>query len=163
VKIITLSKGYVVKVSDKDYKACLLAGPWHSTGKFKENTTVYARRIVIRKNIKTSQLLHRFILGLTDPAIQVDHKDGDGLNCTRSNLRIATQSQNQHNKFQKNNTSGHKGVYWHEASGKWQASIKVDKTTLHLGTFASREEAARARFAADLKYLGDFSYQESRT
>ena len=49
----------------------------------------------------------------------------NGLNNCRSNLRVATQQENQHNRDKyKNNTSGHKGVRWHEQAQKWATQIK---------------------------------------
>lgn len=39
-------------------------------------------------------LIHRLIMGLTDPAIEVDHQDNDGLNNRRLNLRPCTHQEN---------------------------------------------------------------------
>lgn len=52
--------------------------------------------------------LHRFLLK-PPSGLQVDHKNGNGLDCRRSNLRLATHSQNQQNK-RKNPSSIFKGV-----------------------------------------------------
>jgi len=54
--------------------------------------------------------LHRIIMGITDPKIMIDHKDRNGLNNTRENLRIATNSQNQMNKIS-TSSSGYMGVH----------------------------------------------------
>src|SRR6185503_8416566 len=59
--------------------------------------------------------LHRFILDVTDPAIKVDHRDGQGLNCMRYNLRIATNRENSRNSWSTNQQNGcYKGVSWSE-------------------------------------------------
>lgn len=41
-----------------------------------------------------SVFMHRVILGLTDPLIEVDHRDNDGLNNQRLNLRPCTHQEN---------------------------------------------------------------------
>lgn len=42
------------------------------------------------------------------------------------------------------NTTGYRGVYYVKRHGTWQASIKHGDKLLHLGTFDTAEEAARA-------------------
>src|ERR1044072_6370465 len=59
--------------------------------------------------------IHRFILGLSEPKPYVDHKDGNPLNCQRSNLRYCTDTQNVHNQNKRKigeYTSKFKGVAW---------------------------------------------------
>ena len=50
------------------------------------------------KKKKKHLLMHRIIMCVTDKNVQIDHADGNQLNNQRSNLRIATNSQNQANK-----------------------------------------------------------------
>lgn len=52
----------------------------------------------------------------------------------------------------RDNTSGHKGVGWNARSQKWIPRITVDKKTIHLGSFATKEEAILARKAGEEKY-----------
>ena len=60
--------------------------------------------------------------------MDVDHRDGNGLNNCRSNLRICRNVQNQWNKRKRANTASEfKGVTWHKATKKWRARITVDK------------------------------------
>ena len=67
--------------------------------------------------------MHRVILD-AQPGLYVDHRDGNGLNNRRENLRIATKSQNQCNqRMRSNNTSGFKGVS--KNHGRWQARIEL--------------------------------------
>ena len=55
--------------------------------------------------------LHRFVLGLTDENVIVDHINRNTLDCRRENLRIVTDQQNSMNKsLQKNSTTGYTGV-----------------------------------------------------
>ena len=60
------------------------------------------------------------------PKHQIDHVDGTKTNNRWSNLREATQSQNQQNaKRRSDNKSGFKGVHWNKRAGKWHAKIKI--------------------------------------
>jgi hypothetical protein len=91
------------------------------------------------------QKLHRFILRLTNPKVLGDHKDGDGLNNLRSNLRKATPSQSQCNRGkQSNNSTGVSGVSWHKKAGKFEAHVKLHGKKKYLGLFISLKDAARA-------------------
>jgi len=106
-----------------------------------------------------AQMLHRFILGIPDPNVQVDHfPDPSGLNNMRSNLRLAMKVENSRNRrLNINNTSGFKGVFWDKGNRKWRAQIKVDGKFKHLGYFADKREAARAYDVAALKCFGRFA------
>jgi len=126
--------------------------------------TVYACRMTPCGNGKQKAvLLHRVILALKlDRDLltgeYVDHKDGNGLNNTRGNLRLATREQNMANRRKhSNNTSGFKGVCWHKHKGKWQAQISVSGTIIHLGRFTSKEAAYAAYCDAAEKYHGEFA------
>jgi hypothetical protein len=91
--------------------------------------------------------------------LQVDHEDGNGLNNQRSNLRIASPTQNQGNaRRRKDNTSGYKGVSWYRRTNKWKAHIRVDKKLRHLGYFIDLTDAARAYDAAALEHFGEFAH-----
>ena len=46
----------------------------------------------------------------------------------------------------------HKGVHFNKASGKWRASITIDGKRKHLGSFPTKEEARRARLAAEEEF-----------
>lgn len=92
------------------------------------------------------------------PKDQIDHINCDRTDNRFDNLREATLTENNRNRSRrKTNTSGHKGVYWHIAAGKWAASICVDCRTLHLGLFTDIEEAARVRRAAENEHFGKFA------
>lgn len=91
------------------------------------------------------------------PTETLDHKDIDWNNNKITNLRKATGSQNQYNKVQ-SNPSGYKGVTWRSRINKpWLAKIRVNRTRINLGSFATAEEAAEVYKKACLKYHGEFA------
>lgn len=118
--------------------------------------TVYAVR-TDRLGAKPREVsLHRVLMGDPD-GLEVDHRDRNGLNCRRQNLRAATHAQNAMNRaVQSNNTSGFKGVSWHKAKGKWRAEIKVGGKKRHLGSFHAPEDAHAAYCKASTELHGDF-------
>ena len=103
---------------------------------------------------------HRIIYLLKhkiDPGeLTIDHINGkqDVLN-----IRIATHSQNIHNreKTKVNSRSKFKGVYWSNKNNKWKARIYVNKKQIWLGYFDSEIAAAKAYNKAALKYVGEFA------
>lgn len=143
MRTIVLNRGYVALVSNKDYSRAMRF-KWFV--KEDPRKTPYAHRNVKKPNEKwTRQLLHRFILGVTDPAIKVDHKDRFGLNCQRSNLRKATHGQNRQNsKADKDSASGFKGVYWEKDRNCWTARLRFGRKNLRLGMFTNPKDAAKA-------------------
>lgn len=109
----------------------------------------------------TTQSMHRLLI----PDVpEVDHKDGDGLNNQRSNLRAATSAQNQANKRSILSVGGRpassrfKGLCWFARHQKWQVNIRVDKKRRFLGYFADEIEAALAYDAAAREAWGEFAW-----
>lgn len=82
---------------------------------------------------------------------QIDHIDGCRNNNRLSNLREVSASQNNRNRgISDNNSSGVVGVYWFKRTGMWRAQIKSGGKNIHLGYFKSIEDAATARFTAEM-------------
>jgi hypothetical protein len=81
--------------------------------------------------------MHRFILGITDPNIQVDHVDHRGLNNRRLNLRRANYSNNQFNRegSQPNCKSGHRNVYWNARENQWMVWVVCNGKRFYAGYF----------------------------
>lgn len=85
--------------------------------------------------------LHRWLMD-APATLQIDHKDHDGLNNRRCNLRIVTQSLNNfNNRTPRTNTSGFRGVTWNKNRALWQAQVKVNTKLHNLGCFATKEQA----------------------
>jgi hypothetical protein len=106
--------------------------------------------------------MHRIVLGVTDPNIEVDHIDRENtLDNRRENLRPATHPQNKWNTgLIKTNSSGLIGVSWQtfrSGNGKWKVQIRHNGQRIHLGLFADKIDAALAYDAAALKYHGEFA------
>jgi hypothetical protein len=73
---------------------------------------------------------------------EVDHINGNKLDNTRDNLRLATRSQNQQNRGP-NGSRPYKGVYRSQAEAdRWVAKITFEGEQEYLGTFRSPKRAA---------------------
>lgn len=79
------------------------------------------------------------------PPDQVDHIDRNKSNNAFVNLRPVTNKQNHENvAIRATNKSGHRGVNWHKASGKWNARVCHHGVRIELGVFDSLDDAALA-------------------
>lgn len=104
-------------------------------------------------------LMHRYILGLkSGDGNNVDHKNSDGLDNRKSNLRIATTRENSRNRRKNiNNISGYKGVSWNTARNSWVVHIKVGLKRVYLGKYNNTRLASEAYSEAAKKYYGEFA------
>ena len=79
------------------------------------------------------------------PVDQIDHIDQNKTNNKWSNLRAATNAQNNRNISARNTgTSKYKGVHWFKRKGKWQAQIRCNGKRQHLGYFHDEKDAHEA-------------------
>lgn len=103
------------------------------------------------------ELMHRWILGIKDTDVEIDHINGNVYDNRKLNLRIVEGSKNAKNlKLYVNNKSGHKGVSFSKRENRWKAYIQNDNQKIHLGTFLVYEDAVKARERAEIKYFGDY-------
>jgi HNH endonuclease/AP2 domain len=88
----------------------------------------------------------------------VDHRDRNKLNNKIENLRECTKSENERNRVKySNNTSGYKGVWFHNQRQKWCAEITVNSKSIKLGLFDTPELASKAYEAASREQHQEFS------
>jgi hypothetical protein len=167
VKEIPLTKGYVALVDDEDFER-VSAFKWQALelSRTDGSKRVYGYRCPPTPDRKSSVavFLHRFILN-APKGVYVDHRDHDGLNCTRSNIRLCTQSQNMGNLRRSNtNTSGYKGVSFDKRAGRYRAQISRKNRTVFIGYSDDPIFAAHMYDAAARHLHGSFAltnFQES--
>ena len=106
--------------------------------------TVYAVRTERTNGRSRAVLMHR-VIGRTPDGFDTDHRDGNGLDNRKANLRTATEAQNSQNaRISTRNTSGARGVSWYKKRAKWQAQITAHGKHTFLGYFDTIKEAADA-------------------
>jgi len=146
-----LVKGYECFVDDIDGDLALsfwtlVTSPKTNNLYLKRGYNQTIHRIIMARVLERELLTHE----------RVDHKNRNGLDNTRSNLRVATPTQNQANrKVQKNNKLGLKGV--HAERNKFRAAIRVNGIYHNLGAFDTPEEAHAAYCEAAREYHGEFA------
>ena len=156
-KKIPLSQGHVAVVDEVDYERVARYRWTVMKQKKKDGYRFYARRNYKRGGKQQTEYLHRFVLGAA-PGQLVDHVNGDGLNNSRSNLRIATPSRNTANSTRNVGQSGYRGVWRREKDNCYEAGIRVSGRWKYLGQFNDAAAAAKAYDAAAREYFGDFAH-----
>lgn len=156
MKQIQLTQNKTALIDDEDFEL-VNEFKWCAV---QQGRNFYATRGYWNKQTKkTKQIrMHRLIMDVTDPKIEIDHINGDGLNNQRYNLRICTRSQNQRNKRKQNNTtSKYEGVHWHKQHNKWIAKIRINGQRKHLGCFLCEIDAACYYDYYAIKYFDEFA------
>lgn len=155
MKEIALTQGYVAIVDDEDYEK-LSEHKWHAAVRPTSDgrRTAYAMRRVTSNGERKLVFMHHEILGACGV---VDHINGNPCDNTRSNLRLATHSQNNANSTPRANCSSqYKGVCLHRHSGRYVAYINHNKKRIHLGCYGNEVDAARAYNEAAVILFGAF-------
>jgi hypothetical protein len=151
---IKLTQCKYALVDNEDYDA-LNKFKWYAK---KGVNTFYAVRSPYKNGKQTTLKMHRLLIN-APRGLEVDHKDGDGLNNQRSNIRLATRSQNRMNRpKQSRNTSGFKGVSWDKTHNIWRAYITLDSVQKTLGYFKNRQEAYQVYCKASVEYHKEFAH-----
>lgn len=152
---IPLTQGQTALVDDDDY-GHLIVYKWCAQ---KSKKMWYAVRNSSRIDGKRSQIrMHVEIGRLHGISDRLDHKNGNGCDNQKENLRPATSSQNSQNRRKiVMRSSRFKGVHWNNKLGKWQAEIQRRGRFEHLGLFAQEEAAAAAYDQAAKEQFGTFA------
>lgn len=161
MKEIKLSQNKIALVDDEDYEE-LSKYTWclsKTHDNFRAKTKIAGKQV----------LMHRLIMRVTDPKVQVDHINRDSLDNRKENLRLCNNSQNNINREKTSrNKTGYKGVVYfgvakrnsiHKTRGKeyWHAQIAKDGVDIRLGYFDNPIDAALAYDRAAKELFGDFA------
>jgi hypothetical protein len=165
-KVIQIDKDTLGLILEPSNKICLIDKKNYDlvknyrwilhTSRTKHTTNFYAKAHIFKNNKRTMIYIHRLILNFPDD-LYTDHIDNNGLNNTESNLRLATNQQNQQNSHSGHGLSKHKGVYWNKVRLKWQAQIRHNNKRMSVGYFLSEIDAAKAYNKAAIKLFGEFA------
>jgi len=147
---IPLTQGKFAIVDAADYA-------WLNQWKWYYHKLGYAVRSVWEEHKKGLLYMHRVILN-APPDMQTDHRNMEGLDNRRCNLRLCTSSQNKMNKRKRAGCSSrYKGVCWFPRDHKWKGYIEVNGRTRNLGYFDDELDAARAYDVAARQHFREFA------
>jgi len=164
MKTIQLTQNQVAKISDEDFdliskykwSAYRIAGT-SANG----NQHLYGFKAGFKKSIdgKVKKFWMHNIIMNPPSGYEVDHIDGDPLNNTRENLRVCTHAENCRNRGKPSTgkTSKYTGVRKRFDRNKFEASIRVNGKSIHIGYFESEEDAAKAYDAKATEEFGVFA------
>lgn len=117
---------------------------------------VYASEYIKKTKRCKPIFLHQFIMNASGKT--VDHKNNDGLDNRKSNLRVVLDKNNSTNRRSKNknNFSGYRNVSWSKKYSKWIVQLQVNKKNTILGKFDDVHEAGKFAEEMRKKYYGEF-------
>lgn len=102
--------------------------------------------------------MHRFLFGVSDRRIIVDHWNRNGLDNRRVNLRVTDTQRNSFNQGARlGSTSRFKGVSWSKDKRRWVAQITVSNQNHLIGRYHNEIEAAIAYDAKAVELFGPYA------
>ncbi len=143
---LRLKNGNFTQVDREDFKK-LSKIPWNQNGNY-ASVHMNGKRIPMQ----------RFILGVFDPNLIVDHINRNGLDNRKKNLRVCTRAESAYNRVypkKKNSYSQYRGVT--KYNNRWMAQIQKNYKVIFLGRFKTEQDAARAYNEAAKKHFGEFA------
>lgn len=158
-RAITLYSGEQVRVDEEDYEK-LNQHTWYL---FKSEKWEYAIRTEYKDGVQKTIFMHREIMGVDDPKIYVDHRDSDGLNNLKSNLRVSDNRFNQYNVGKKSTSKQKYKNIRHLGDDRYQIRMRTPEGVRIHKNVRGEEEAVKLYNELALKYHGEFAYlQEYR-
>jgi hypothetical protein len=146
--------GYVIGYTNKNEKFFIDTEDYE---KIKDTYWSYNYHHYLR-NLR-GELMHRVVMGVTEPDISVDHINHIEWDNRKENLRLCSHDENMFNRIKKsNNTSGVIGVNYEKDSNKWRARLWIKGKLMFSKRFNNFDDAVKARKDAEKKYFGEFAY-----
>lgn len=140
---IPLTRGKVAIVDDEF--AHLSNWKWYA---MRARNTFYAVRTFKSRGIRGTIFMHHAVIGRSlDKKLDTDHRNGNGLVNTLSNLRHITRRENSSNRRDRRDgktSSNQAGVCWDNYFKKWVSRIQVNGRRKNLGHFTNENDAANA-------------------
>jgi hypothetical protein len=146
MKEIPLTQGKVAIIDDEDFER-VAAHKWQAA---KNGNITYAVAFIGHRPLRVQVKMHRLIMGVTNPKILIDHKNGNGCDNQKQNLHVVSQSFNlrqtgkQCMKRGLQPSSQYKGICWVKSLKYWKASMRFNGQRFHCGYYNDEISAARA-------------------
>jgi hypothetical protein len=159
MKLIKLTQGKFAKVDDEDFER-ISAFKWRVYSRKGHDTNYVVRSQYDYETGKTSQIsMHREVMKIQG---RIDHRNHDGLDNQKANLRPCTHAQNMMNRQrQKNHSNKYLGVY--KTKKGYGARIWSKGKTVLLGVFETEIKAAKIRDLKAIELRGEFAYLNFQT
>jgi len=156
---ISMTRGLEALIDFDDFERVRLYTwvPRFSHTRKSDGVSVYYAEAVVPNETGTEKIfLHNLVMPPTD-GMRVDHRDRDGLNCRKGNLRFGTESQNSANKSSVRTIRKYRGVVKDNTSKNWIAKIMVNGKYICKCGLPTAEAAARAYNDLALSHFGEFA------
>lgn len=156
MKKIPLGHGAFALVDDEDFER-LNPFKWHQHHGNKTNIVYASRSFKLADGTQKGQLMHDLILPPITGFLR-DHKDRNGCNNQKSNLRYCTNSQNMMNSVLPRNKTGFRGVSFDSRRKQpYSARLVKDRRRYYIGWFNTPLEAAKAWNEKAIELFGEFA------
>lgn len=149
-----------MKVDTSDlYRLIELDRPWSVQKTSWNNYVIWQERYTGEDGKSHSRpvYLHRWLMGISETETLVDHINFDTMDNRKSNLRIATRTENAQSRkgANKNSASGVRNVC--KDGNRWLVQIQIDGKNERLGHFDDIEDAKRFAEEKRQELFGDFA------
>ncbi len=152
MKQIKLTKGLYALVDDDKFD---LLNQYSWSANYSKKDNCYRATAWIQGR---NQWMHRIVLNLDSKDLKVVHLNGNRLDNRIENLKVVTLIQVNGTRITKKiSKSGYRGVY--KVKNGYSARIMKDSKHIGLGTYPTKEEAAREYNKAAREYFGELAYQ----